>query len=36
MRGPPLFDLDTNVGVHPVDDAGRNDGVDDGAGEQVG
>lgn len=36
MTGPPLFDLDPNVGVHAVDDAGSDDAVDDGAREQVG
>ena len=35
MTGPSLFDLDPNVGVHAVDDAGGDDAVDDGAGEEV-
>jgi len=36
VRGPALTDLDADVLVEAVDDAGGDDGVDDGAREQVG
>ena len=36
MRGPALTDLDADVLIEAVDDTGSDDGVNDGAREQVG